>query len=118
MDYLMRLGQFYIGLGEYYIGETMVPKFSGDPLHCIRIQHDDIFKQIHLLQKAIRRHINDEEKLLEMRESIRPTNHIDVSEKLRAHKSHHAIFLKSLDELKNTFEKHLHLYDKIHIHRL
>lgn len=117
--YTIRMTDFWTRIGKCCIvDEEDASRFTEDPIRFIRTQHSDLFTMIGKLRNAVKRHILDEEALLDMREKNRPKQHIDVTEKLEKHKTQHESFVKSLEELEKMFEKHIQDYDKIHIHRL
>ena len=119
LGYTTTMTDFWTRIGRCYIVDAQdASRFTEDPIRFIRTQHGDLFTMIKKLRKAVKRHILDEEALLDMRETNRPKNHIDVTEKLEKHKTQHESFVKSLEELEKMFEKHIQDYDKIHIHRL
>ena len=119
MDLLITMTDFWTRIGKCYIVDAEdVSRFTEDPIRFIRTQHGDLFEMIKKLRKAVKRHILDEEALLDKREKTKPEHHIDVTKKLQTHKAQHESFVKSLEELEKMFETHIQDYDKIHIHRL
>ena len=84
----------------------------------VRRQHKEIFHLFQKLRKKISYHIKCEECLMEIRNLRKPENHIDTQEQLESHKQKHDDLLKSLEKLEQEFDKHIKLYDLIHIHRL
>lgn len=84
----------------------------------VRNQHKEIFHLFQKLRKKISYHIKCEECLMEIRNLRKPENHIDTHKQLESHKQKHYELLKSLEQLEKGFDKHIKLYDLIHIHRL
>lgn len=84
----------------------------------VRRQHKEIFQLFQKLRKKISYHIRCEECLMEIRNLRKPENHIDTHKQLESHKQKHDDLLKSLEKLEQEFDKHIKLYDLIHIHRL
>lgn len=84
----------------------------------VRRQHKEIFQLFQKLRKKISYHIQCEECLMEIRNLRKPENHMDTHKQLESHKQKHDDLLKSLEKLEQEFDKHIKLYDLIHIHRL
>jgi hypothetical protein len=81
-------------------------------------QHDRIEEYIQKLQNAFKEHIHYEEYILEQRDKQRPPNHIPIKTKLDKHIEDHKNIKKELEKLKQIFEKHILLFDTLHIHKL
>ena len=84
----------------------------------IRSQHKDIFTLINYLRIIVKNHIDTENELLDYRFKKKPDTHIDIDDKILRHKDKHRLFIKMIDELESSFENHIKLYDKVHIHKL
>ena len=84
----------------------------------INSQHDNIFSNFEILKKSIQTHINSEEKLLEIRNIVKPEGHIDTTDQLNIHYQKHKEFLEKVNELEKELNNHIKLYDYIHLHRL
>ena len=84
----------------------------------INYQHEAIFTNFEILKEIIQTHINTEEKLLEVREHVKPNGHIDIDDQLQAHYEQHKEFLQKVIQLEIDLDRHIKLYDYIHLHRL
>ena len=81
-------------------------------------QHDDIHKAIDNLFNIYKIHIKYENKLLFLRNKIKPSDHLNVNTHIKKHIKDHILFLNKIHELKILLEKHIINYDKIQIHPL
>ena len=84
----------------------------------IRSQHKEIFTLINCLRKTVKKHIVTENELLEYRSKKKPDTHIDIDDKILRHKEQHEMFIRMIDKLESSFEKHIKIYDQVHIHKL
>jgi hypothetical protein len=81
-------------------------------------QHDDIHKAIDNLINVYSIHVNYENKLLILRNKMKPKNHPNINYEIKNHIKDHILFLNKINELKILLEKHIEDYDKIQIHPL
>ena len=81
-------------------------------------QHDDIYKAINNLINVYKIHIKYENKLLILRNKIKPNDHPNVNNHIKNHIKDHILFLNKINELKILLEKHIEDYDKTQIHPL
>jgi len=84
----------------------------------INYQHETIFTNFEILKEVIQRHIETEEKLLEVRNLVKPDGHIDTVDQLQGHCEQHKEFLQKVIQLEKDLDRHIKLYDYIHLHRL
>jgi len=84
----------------------------------INYQHEAIFSNFEILKEVIQGHIDTEEKLLEIRNLVKSDGHIDTTDQLQAHYEQHKEFLQKVIQLEKDLDKHIKLYDYIHLHRL
>jgi hypothetical protein len=87
-------------------------------MNIIRNQHNDIFNAFDYLKHLVETHIDTENSLLDIRNENKPRAHINVNAKIRAHKEKHEEFLQKIIDLGKELEKHITMYDNLHIHKL
>ena len=84
----------------------------------IKNQHDDINKLFDQLISLYKKHIEYENKLLNIRYKIKPDNHLNIKNEYIKHKIEHQEFLNEIKNLQKKLENHILNYDKKHIHKL
>ena len=87
-------------------------------MNIIRDQHNVIFGAFGYLKYLIKTHIETENSLLDIRNENKPGAHINVDNKITVHKEKHEEFLQKIFELEKELEKHITMYDNLHIHKL
>ena len=87
------------------------------------LSSQEIFDLIHKLNETCAKHIIQEEEMLELRNKIKPDNHININNKIKEHIEDHENLIYKILELEEEFKNHiinkdilidsLHEYDEI-----
>lgn len=81
-------------------------------------EHDEIFKLFHKLNELCVKHTIEEEKLINIRNNIKPKNHINIDEEIKYHILDHKNLLNKINLLKEEFMNHIKRKDILHFHKL
>ena len=80
--------------------------------------HQEIIDLIHKLNESCAKHIIQEEKMLELRNKIKPDNHININNKIKEHIKDHENLIYKILELEEEFKNHIINKDILHFHKL
>jgi len=81
----------------------------------INHQHKGLMANFNILKTIIQNHIATEHSLLHVREK---ETYDGQNDQLQAHYEQHKEFLQKVIQLEKDLDKHIKLYDYIHLHRL
>lgn len=81
-------------------------------------EHNEIHLLLNKLNELCTKHIIQEEKLLKLRNNIKPENHINIDNEIMDHILEHKLLLKQIESLKNNFINHIKKKDILHFHKI
>ena len=84
----------------------------------INDQHNKIYSVFDDLIQMIEDHIRYENRLLNLRNKIKPHHHPIINDELKKHKKDHIKLLNEFHNLKKSLEEHIKKYDNKQIHGL
>ncbi len=81
-------------------------------------EHQDILDIFHKLNESCTKHIINENKLIDLRNKIKPDNHINIQLEIDNHKKEHEKILIKIKELEKEILNHIKRQDIIHFHKI